>query len=294
MLLTRRAITAQTKIRQIILALLFITISLAPQDARAWGRFIIPGDSDVLKVINQTESLEQVIPRDDIKVLVWNMYKAGKDSWATDYRKLIKNVDILMLQEIFTVPKMIHEIQKDTGRQYFLATSFKDKKNNLARTGTGTASRFTPVSIGWQRSRYREPIIRTPKMVSIAEYDLSGTDENLLTLNIHAINFVSTRKLKHMVVTALERAAKHNGPVIFAGDFNTWSKRKLRMLYQEMSRFNFKEVQFPKIGKDDGRMRTFGNILDHVFVRDLKVKKSKVYADIEGSDHKAMEVHLVY
>lgn len=297
MLLTRRAITAQTKIRQIFLALFFITISLAPQNAQAWGRFIIPGDNDVLKVINQTEktaSLESVVPRDDIKVLVWNMYKAGKDSWASDYRKLIKNVDILMLQEIFTVPKMIHEIRRDTGRLYFLATSFKDKKKNLARTGTATASRFSPVSVGWQRSRYREPIIRTPKMVSIAEYDLSGTDDNLLTLNIHAINFVSTRKLKHMIVTALERAAKHRGPVVFAGDFNTWSKRKLRMMYREMNRYNFKEVRFPRLGKDDGRMKTFGNILDHVFVRDLKVKKAKVYANIEGSDHKAMEVHFVY
>ncbi len=293
MLLTIRAITAQLNLRQTFLAFLLLFFTLAPQEAKAW-RFVIPKDNDVLKVLNDSESLDSVIPRDDIKVLIWNMYKAGKDSWATDYKKLIKGMDVLLLQEIFTVPKMNKVLLDDEERQYFLATSFKDKKENLARTGTATASRFRPVKVGWQRSYYREPIIRTPKMVSVAEYDLAGTDKNLLTLNIHAINFVSTRKLRHQVVAALELAKKHDGPVVFGGDFNTWSKKKLRMLAGEMHRYNFTEVKFPRLGKDDGRMKTFGNVLDHVFVRDLRIKKSKVYANIEGSDHKAMEVHLAY
>jgi endonuclease/exonuclease/phosphatase (EEP) superfamily protein YafD len=283
-----------TRVHFKVLLFVITLISFAPKGVEA-SRFVIPDDNNVLKVINKdTKSMDFVIPRDDIKVLVWNMYKAGKDSWAQDYKKLSRGVDILLLQEILTVPKMMQTISKDQ-RTYFLATSFMDKKRNLARTGTATASTFEPVRVGWQRSKYREPIIRTPKMVTIAEYDLEGTDDNLLTLNIHAINFVSTRKLKHMIEAGLIEARKHRGPVIFGGDFNTWSKKKLKMMYDLMAFYGFKDVKFPRLAQgDDGRMKTFGNILDHVFVRGLKVKKSKVYASIEGSDHKAMEVHLSY
>lgn len=283
-----------TRNRLGLFLILLAFVSVSSKQAQA-SRFVIPDDNDVLKVINQRDSLDYVIPRDDIKILVWNMYKAGKKSWATDYRKLIKGIDILMLQEVFTAPYMMNVLKEDERRSYFLATSFKDKKRNFARTGTATASSFEPVRVGWQRSKYREPVIRTPKMVSIAEYDLAGTEDNLLTLNIHAINFVSTRKLKHMIEAGLIEARKHKGPVIFGGDFNTWSKKKLRMMYDLMAYYGFEDVAFPRLKTgDDGRMKTFGNILDHVFVRGLKVKKSKVYASVEGSDHKAMEVHFSY
>ncbi|MCF8059486.1 MAG: endonuclease/exonuclease/phosphatase family protein [Bacteriovoracaceae bacterium] len=254
------------------------------------SRFLIPKDNNVIEVINQVESIDYIIPRDDIKVFVWNMYKGGKETWPEDFKRLIHGKDILLLQEVLTVPQMTQEIMKDVGRTYYLATSFIDKKRNFARTGVATASQYEPVRVGWQRSYYREPVIKTPKMVGVVEYDLSGTDKNLLTLNIHAINFVSTRKLKHMVKAALDEASRHDGPVVFGGDFNTWSKKKLRMLSSLMSSYGYKEVAFSQ----DGRMKTFGNILDHIYVRDLKVKKSVVYNSVEGSDHKAMEVHLAF
>jgi len=51
-----------------------------------------------------------------------------------------------------------------------------------------------------------------------------------------------------------------------------------------------KEVTFA----NDGRMKAFGNTLDHVFVRDLKIIKSKVFNKIEGSDHKAMYIEAAF
>ena len=41
---------------------------------------------------------------------------------------------------------------------------------------------------------------------------------------------------------------------------------------------------------NDQRMRTFGKILDHVLIKKLSVKSSRVYGEIDGSDHKALEV----
>lgn len=257
------------------------------------GRYEIPADGDVLVKYNSSVKSkfrnEPILPRENIKVLVWNMYKAGKESWDVDFPKITKGKDILMLQEFFSIPRMMEVIFEDTDRTYVLSTSFKDTKEH-ARTGVATASSFDFRRVGWQRSYYREPIIRTPKMTGIATFDLAGTDKDLLTLNIHAINFVSTRKLAHMVNEGLKYAGAHDGPVIFAGDFNTWSKGKQRMLFKMMKENGFSNVRFNK----DTRMRTFGNILDWVFVRDLKVTYSKVYGEVEGSDHKAMEVHVSY
>lgn len=270
------------------LTTLLITLFLFPSQVEA-KRFQIPADPDVLYKINQGKNVS-VLPREKFKILVWNMYKAGKESWHVDYPKLIKGMDILMLQEFFTTPRMVNVVAQDTERAYYLATSFMDKKFNNARTGVATASSYEFTKVGWHRSYYTEPIIRTPKMLGLASFDLSGTDKDLLTINIHAVNFVSTRKLQKMVRSGLEHAARHDGPVVFAGDFNTWSGKKQRMLFTELKNAGFKNVQF----SPDTRMRTFGKVLDFVFVRDLKILYSKVYGDIEGSDHKAMEVHLSY
>jgi endonuclease/exonuclease/phosphatase (EEP) superfamily protein YafD len=270
------------------LTVFFLALFLLPSQVEA-RRFNIPPDSEVMVKFNKGKNIP-AIPRNDIKVLVWNMYKAGKDSWHVDYPKVIKGMDILLLQEFFTNKRMMEVIQKDTDRDYYLSTSFKDKKHGMARTGVATASQYEATGYGWQRSYYREPIIRTPKMTGVTVFDLAGTDKDLLTLNIHAVNFVSTRKLKHMVYEGIKAANKHDGPVVFAGDFNTWSNKKQRMLFKMMKDHGFQNVGF----KPDTRMRTFGNILDFVFIRDLKLKYSKVYGDIEGSDHKAMEVHLSY
>lgn len=267
---------------------LILSLFLLPSQVEA-RRFNIPPDSDVMLRINKGKRTP-TISRDNIKILVWNMYKAGKDSWDEDYPKLIKGMDILMLQEFFTIPRMMEVVQRDVERDYFVSTSFLDKKYNMARTGVATASEYEFTKAGWQRSYYREPIIRTPKMTGIATFDLSGTDKDLMTLNIHAVNFVTTRKLQHMVQEGIDEANRHDGPVVFAGDFNTWSNSKQRMLFKLMKDNGFSNVNF----KPDTRMRTFGNVLDFVFIRDLKVKYAKVYGDIEGSDHKAMEVHLSY
>lgn len=252
-------------------------------------RFLIPIDSNVIFQINEGQNLP-ALPRDNFKVLVWNMYKGAEESWAEDYKKIIQGQDILMLQELLTDDNMTPVFKADQERTYYLATSFFDKWNNLARSGVATASHYEALEVDWHRSFHREPVVRTPKMSSVVTYALEDSEKTLLTINIHAINFVSKSKLFHMVNQGLEAAAKHDGPVIFAGDFNTWSSGKLKGVYEMMKKAGFSNVKF----ENDERMKTFGRVLDHIFVRDLKINSSRVYGEIEGADHKAMEATLSY
>ena len=80
--------------------------------------------------------------------------------------------------------------------------------------------------------------------------------------------------------------AGHDGPVILAGDFNTWTEEKTLSLKQMVRRLGLSEVSFSK----DERIRVFGNALDWVFVKDLSVEFSIVHGSVNGSDHKPMEV----
>ncbi|MGL9734617.1 MAG: endonuclease/exonuclease/phosphatase family protein, partial [Symbiopectobacterium sp.] len=79
----------------------------------------------------------------------------------------------------------------------------------------------------------------------------------------------------------------HAGPVIMAGDFNTWSRQRIDALYQFASEIALREVRFI----DDQRRRTFGRPLDFVFYRGLHVMQSSVLVT-QASDHNPLLVEF--
>ncbi len=269
-------------------ALTGILFSVSTKEVSA-KRYIPAKDDEVEYTLNRGRAQSYAINKEKIKVLVWNLYKGDKPSFATDFRALSQGKDILLLQEVITDTRMKTVIALDAGRTYHVATSFFDTDKDWARSGTATASKYRPLEVKWQRSRYNEPVLKTPKMISIAKFDVAATDRDLLTLSIHGVNFVGVDKLKDQVVQAAKLIATHRGPVIFGGDFNTWSDGKLDVMRSTLKAVGMKEVPFEK-----GRMETLGKPLDHVWIKGLKLHSSKVYKDIEGSDHKALEVEVSF
>ena len=79
---------------------------------------------------------------------------------------------------------------------------------------------------------------------------------------------------------------RHDGPMILAGDFNTWTEEKTKSLNQMANRLGLTEVGF----SDDDRTRVFGNAIDWVFAPGLSVTSAQVHGSITGSDHKPIEV----
>jgi len=87
----------------------------------------------------------------------------------------------------------------------------------------------------------------------------------------------------------LEKKIKnHQGLVIFAGNFNTWNKKRVVILSRIVNRLEMKMAVFAP----DSRTKRFGYFLDHVFYKDLEIKQTKVFKDIRSSDHKAMEIEF--
>ncbi len=276
-----------TSVKKFTMALSLVgAIALYSNQAEA-KRYVNAADDEVEYTVNAGRAENYAIDKEKIKILVWNLYKGEKKSFVKDYKALTSGKDILLLQEVITDKRMNEVMTDDKERTYHIATSFFDTEKNWARSGTATASKYRPAQVDWQRSYYREPIMNTAKMISIAKFDLENSSQNLMTLSIHGVNFVSAKKLRNQLRHAVRLIAAHKGPVVFGGDFNTWSDKKTAVMRTELRTVGLQEVPF-----GEGRMETFGKPLDYVFTRGLKVHYSKVHKDIEGSDHKALEVEV--
>jgi len=165
------------------------------------------------------------------------------------------------------------------------------------RFGLLTAAHATTLSHRMFHSEFREPFIATPKVALIAEYPLAvagstARSVTLLTVNIHSLNFVSTAQFAAQLTQVEAAISHHLGPVIFAGDFNTWRAERMDWLEACMARLGLSRVIFDE--DSDRQLKRFlrSDPLDHVFYRGLSLlpEKTRVIGTANTSDHKPMVV----
>ncbi len=272
------------RFNKLLLVLLLLTPAI---DTNAFW-FSVPDASEV--IVTMGAPAKKVLDPTSIKLLVWNMYKGKNKSWEDDFIFLKADRDILVLQEGLMNENMEKILSNDNDFSYLLATSFVYKKGNK-RTGVVTGSSALPIDSYYKKSRDLEWIGLTPKAMLFTEYELRGYKKTLLVVNIHAINSVPWYLLARQLKQVGRKIKKHNGPVVFAGDFNTWTKKKIKYMRKYLSSLGLYEVNFPN---GDKRMKSSftKKILDYIWIKGLKYTNSYVWEDIEGADHKAMSVEL--
>ncbi len=234
------------------------------------------------------ESSQKSLDKQSIKLLVWNIYKGQKEHWSRDFLELAVKADLLLIQEGYLTPVM-QEVMYLLGLYRFdFGISFIYEEDGGIPTGTTIGSKVRPSLSGLLRSKDLEPVIDTPKTITFGYYPVAGSQEKILVLNIHALNFTKQEAFERQIIDACNFLSQYKGPVIFAGDFNTRTKNRMKFLNEQMSALGLKELTFV----DDDRMSFMGNPLDHVFVRGLSEKHAIVLPRIESSDHKPMYVEL--
>ncbi|MEX0799341.1 MAG: endonuclease/exonuclease/phosphatase family protein [Bacteriovoracaceae bacterium] len=248
---------------------------------------IIPSDEEVVRELGKAG--QAFLNPNSIKVLVWNIFKGDKEGWEPSFDRLKDDRDVLVLQEMLLDPQMETKLEADPFFQFISAISFIYDKDDFPATGVSTASVAKSNKTLWLRSPDREPLIKTPKMSLITVYNLYNSLEKLLVANVHGINFVRARVLARQLDQVFEKISQHKGPVILAGDFNTWTKRKMRTLKERAAKHLLKEVTYPN---GDKRKSFMGNPLDHVFVRGLKTLSSQIVETKEASDHNAIQAEF--
>lgn len=216
----------------------------------------------------------------NIKLLNWNIYKGEKKDFATDFRELSNGQDLVIIQEA-RLSTEVKETLKQQNIHWTLNTGFFV---NDEATGVLTGSRVKPVSSCGLRTT--EPFLRLPKTVLVNKYELSGTTELLLVANIHSINFTLGTEVYSEQIDALTSAiAQHQGPVIVAGDFNSWSEKRKQVIEKMVADLSLKAVTY----KSKNRVTIFGNEIDHVFYRGLESVSSEA-RQVTSSDHNPINV----
>ncbi|MBY6185163.1 endonuclease/exonuclease/phosphatase family protein [Marinobacter hydrocarbonoclasticus] len=236
--------------------------------------------------------IAQALPDDDLRLLNWNIYKKlDTAEWQHEFGGLINDFrpQLITLQETNLPSVLLPPLTSEHG--YVFAPNLVLNDNTLS--GVMTAATITPTEQLSLLSDVKEPISNTPKVALITEYQLTPSNQTLLVANIHAINFVSNRDFATQVQGLETRLARHRGPMILSGDFNTWSPARLKLLAQATARLGLQPVSF----SDDERTRFFGSPLDHIFhSRDLVVQpgSARVFEQTQSSDHQPMLVGFRY
>jgi endonuclease/exonuclease/phosphatase (EEP) superfamily protein YafD len=145
--------------------------------------------------------------------------------------------------------------------------------------GVLTATRTAPVASCTERTF--EPLLRIPKSALVSWFALAGTSQTLAVVNIHAINFAVTLGAYRAQFVALSDALRpHAGPIVFAGDLNTWNDARGAAVREAAAALRLTEVVLP----EDHRTRFFGRQVDHLLVRDLEVVAATAIP-VTSSDH---------
>ncbi|MEH2407246.1 endonuclease/exonuclease/phosphatase family protein [Nostoc sp.] len=247
--------------------------------------------------IDKNYSLQTEINSNSIKVLSWNIAKQNYNkTWLKDFSTIIETYqpNLIFLQE-FSLKLEVDKLEKWLKMNWNFAPNFVDIHHQIY-SGIFTAATISPVTKKVFTTKHYEPIVKTPKISLVTEYLLSDKSTTLLTINSHLINFVDLNKFKIQLNELEVALSTHRGPLIFSGDFNTWSQKRAVILNQVTTQLGLTPVIFAPHEKEKIKRFLLSPPLDHIFYRNLTVKKAsaKVLDQICSSDHKPLLAEFTY
>ena len=230
------------------------------------------------------------LDRRPLRLLVWNIHKQGDSGWERDLSAFAAASDVVLLQESVLHPPL-QEILDDSGLRWVMASSFLLDADDI---GVLSATRVAPIASCTQR--VVEPLIRIPKSAVISWLPITdtrtdtrtGSRETLAIANVHSINFELAPDVYRSQLEAVADAlAGHRGPIIFAGDFNTWNDARDGVVAEIAARLGLTELNL----RVDQRAVFFGRHLDHIFIRGLQLIDVGAIP-VTSSDHNPLAATL--
>lgn len=215
-----------------------------------------------------------------IHCLVWNILKARRTQWVDDFRELSADRDLVLLQEAVTNAPTDAVFENNPRLGWIMARSFRHRRSQVEH-GIKTGSVAEPLESHFYLSPHAEPVSQTQKLLLSTTYPLQDQSEHLLVLNMHAINFVGVQKYVDQLDQLSAALSAHSGPVILAGDFNTWNPARLRRFLEVASKAGLTEASMER----KSRLAHMNCHLDHVFYRGLQLRVINSLTHYHSSDH---------
>lgn len=248
------------------------------------SRYLLPQSISAESSLLQMGSAQHKQLGPVIRCLVWNIWKAKHRRWFDDFKQLSDDRDLLLLQEAVSNAPSDSHFSSSSHLEWIMARSHRHPRSGI-ETGVKTGCIAQAIDAQMHGSMHREPIVDTQKMLLQTNYHLSNGHQ-LMVLNMHAVNFVP----QHKYVAQMDQLAavldKHKGPIILAGDFNTWSTPRYACFADVVCNADLFEAQMQRQCK----IRHMNKHLDHVFYRGLTLRTVESLAHVKSSDHAPIHV----
>ncbi len=270
-------------------SLFFFSISVSQaQITRPWFK-VVP-EHEAHSSWGQARDLE--LDPQSIKCLVWNIKKTEMSPWNIEYMIYGFDKNLHLIQEAFRNERFNSTLNLFQNMRWDMSTSMLYRKQKNTPTGTMIGSTAEAVEAWASHSPDTEIVVQTPKANIFTKYRLKDTNQTLLVISIHGINITSFGAFKRHLNQIQDEILSHEGPVIYAGDFNTRTASRTNYMNRQLAAIGMKEVKFIN---GEHRMKwpvLKDTYLDHAFVRGLDVAYAEVLKNSNGSDHKPMVMTL--
>lgn len=215
-----------------------------------------------------------------LNVLVWNIYKENRSGWQLVLEDLGQNAELVLLQE----SSLKKEFTDWLGKQGWIAAHASAFEAFDVSAGVLNLSRIPAQKVC--SYTHMEPWLRLPKSALFSLYPLSD-GRSLAVINVHSVNFtLGIEAYSEQLQTLRGLVQGHAGPLLVAGDFNSWSRSRSERLQEDMRRLGLKKARF---APDNRKEVLTGYKLDHLFYRGLALIKTEAPVT-DASDHNPLVV----
>ncbi|RPJ73759.1 MAG: hypothetical protein EHM20_11705, partial [Alphaproteobacteria bacterium] len=129
------------------------------------------------------------------------------------------------------------------------------------------------------------------KVTLVSRFPIKFSTNLLTVVNIHGINFVDSASYQRVINRIYDSIKNYPSPIIFAGDFNSWSDERNTILKNLCKKLKLRAANF----FPDHRMTFNNHPLDHFFYSDdIRIIEAKAEEFYLGSDHKPLELIVEY
>ncbi|SIN68572.1 Uncharacterized conserved protein YafD, endonuclease/exonuclease/phosphatase (EEP) superfamily [Sulfurivirga caldicuralii] len=209
-------------------------------------------------------------------VLVWNVHKLPVQAALGQCN--MPSADIWLLQEAAWQVRCAPDVD---------GVMTPNLRTRSAHFGVWTGSRYRMKPLQQVLTRRRELRLLTRKAALLSTHPLAN-GETLWVLNVHMLLSRSHRIFEEELSRLLLALQAHAGPLIVAGDFNTWSRRRLATLQWRMAALDLTHAS--PHGMQHLKAHR-GRVLDHLFYRGLVLTEACVLPT-DCSDHAPIVAHF--
>ena len=223
---------------------------------------------------------------DTFEMLCWNVHKNNRKD--QEFKNFLhkeverRHIDIILFQEASFRDNQRFELSDFS---YDAAANLEFRREFY---GVLTASKMVPSYAKAYLSEGRESVLGPHKSLLLSKY-LFNDGNTLLILNVHAINFRENQRYSMELERFLHLLKEHKGPMILAGDFNSWNKKRMEKLQKVAQKLSLTAVPFEKTAKVKSFM---GKTLDFIFYRELVLLEAEVIDGHKLSDHNPLFVRF--